>query len=104
VAAGTDNIPYNPFFSLWAMVARQERTTGRVIGPGERLAAEDALRLLTRNGAWLSFDETRKGTLETGKLADLAVLSHDPRDMPVDALPEVRSTLTMVGGRIVHET
>jgi predicted amidohydrolase YtcJ len=60
--------------------------------PGERLAAEDALRLLTRNGAWLSFDETRKGTLETGKLADLAVLSRDPRDTPVDALPEVRST------------
>ena len=64
VAAGTDNIPYNPFFSVWAMVARQERTTGRVIGPGERLHAEDALRLLTRNGAWLSFDEARKGTLE----------------------------------------
>ena len=104
VAAGTDNIPYNPFFSVWAMVARQERTTGRVIGPGERLVAEDALRLLTRNGAWLSFDETRKGTLERGKLADLVVLSRDPRDTPVANLPQVRSLLTMIGGRIVHET
>jgi len=103
VAAGTDNIPYNPFFSVWAMVARQERTTGRVIGAGERLVAEDALRLLTRNGAWLSFEETRKGTLESGKLADLAVLSRDPRDTPVDVLPEVRAMLTMIGGRIVHE-
>jgi predicted amidohydrolase YtcJ len=61
------------------------------------------LRLLTRNGAWLSFDETRKGTLESGKLADLAVLSRDPRDTPVDVLPEVRAMLTMIGGRIVHE-
>jgi predicted amidohydrolase YtcJ len=103
VAAGTDNIPYNPFFSVWAMVARQERTTGRVIGPGERLVAEDALRLLTRNGAWLSFDETRKGTLEPGKVADLAVLSRDPRETPVDDLPQVRSLLTMIGGRIVHD-
>jgi predicted amidohydrolase YtcJ len=103
VAAGTDNIPYNPFFTVWAMVARQERTTGRVIGPGQRLDAEEALRLLTRHGAWLSFDEARKGTLEPGKLADLAVLSHDPRDTPVDELPQVRSLLTMIGGRIVHE-
>jgi len=103
VAAGTDNIPYNPFFSVWAMVARQERTTGRVIGPGQRLHAEDALRLLTRNGAWLSFDEARKGTLEPGKLADLAVLSHDPRDTAVDDLPQIKSQLTMIGGRIVHE-
>ena len=103
VAAGTDNIPYNPFFSVWAMVARQERTTGRVIGPGQRLHAEDALRLLTRNGGWLSFDEAHKGTLEPGKLADLAVLSHDPRDTAVDDLPQIKSQLTMIGGRIVHE-
>jgi predicted amidohydrolase YtcJ len=102
VAAGTDNIPYNPFFTLWAMVARKERTTGRVVGPGQRLHVEEALRLLTRNGAWLSFDERRKGTLEPGKLADLAVLSSDPRDTAVDELPKIRALLTMVGGRIVH--
>ena len=102
VAAGSDNIPYNPFFTVWAMVARQERTTRRVIGPGQRLDAERALRLLTRNGAWLSFDEARKGTLEPGKLADLAVLSQDPRDTPVDELPQIRALLTMVAGRIVH--
>jgi hypothetical protein len=102
VAAGSDNIPYNPFFTVWAMVARKERTTDSVIGPGQRLDAEQALRLLTRNGAWLSFEEGRKGTLEPGKLADLAVLSHDPRDIPVDELPLIRAQLTMVGGRIVH--
>jgi len=102
VASGTDNIPYNPFFTVWVMVARQERTTGRVIGPGQRLDAEEALRLLTRNGARLSFEETQKGTLETGKLADLAVLSHSPRDTAVDDLPQIKAMLTMVGGRIVH--
>jgi predicted amidohydrolase YtcJ len=102
VAAGTDNIPYNPFFTLWAMLAREERTTGKVIGPGQRLDAETGLRLLTRNGAWLSFEEERKGTLEAGKLADLAVLSEDPRDTAVDAIAQVKSLLTMVGGRVVH--
>jgi len=102
VASGTDNIPYNPFFTVWVMVARQERTTGRVIGPGQRLDAEEALRLLTRNGARLSFEETQKGTLETVKLADLAVLSHSLRDTADDDLPQIKAMLTMVGGRIVH--
>ena len=102
LSAGTDNIPYNPFFTVWASVARKERTTGRVIGPGERLDVEGALRLLTRNGAWLSFDEGQKGTLEPGKLADLAVLSHDPGATAVDELPQIRALLTMVDGRIVH--
>jgi predicted amidohydrolase YtcJ len=102
LAAGTDNIPYQPFFTVWAMAARVERTTGRVIGPGQRLAPYEALQLLTRNGPWFSFEETRKGTLESGKLADIAVLSDDPRELSLDQLPHITSTLTMVGGRIVH--
>ena len=103
LAAGTDNIPYNPFFTVWAMVARKERITGQVIGPGQRLHAEEALRFLTRSGAWLSFEEARKGTLQPGKLADLAVLSHSPGDTAIDELPQIRALLTMVGGRIVHQ-
>ena len=102
LATGTDNIPYDPFFTVWATVARRERTTGRVIGPGQRLDAEQALRLLTRNGPWFSFEEGSKGTLERDKLADLAVLSHDPREMDADELPGISAALTMVGGRVVH--
>jgi predicted amidohydrolase YtcJ len=102
VAAGTDNIPYHPFFTVWVMAERKERTTGQVIGPGQKLTAEQALRLLTRNGAWFSFDEASKGTLESGKLADLTVLSDDPRESATDDLPRIRSQLTMAGGRIVH--
>ncbi len=102
LAAGTDNIPYNPFFSLWVMAARRERTTDQVIGPDQRLVPEEALRLLTRNGPWFSFEEARKGTLESGKLADLAVLSDDPHATAIDDLPQIRSVLTMVDGRVVH--
>jgi predicted amidohydrolase YtcJ len=102
LAAGTDNIPYDPFFTLWAMLARAERTTGRVIGLGQRLGTEEALSLLTRAGARLSFEEGLKGTLEAGKLADLVVLSDDPRHADPDKPPEIRAVLTMVGGRIVH--
>jgi predicted amidohydrolase YtcJ len=102
LAAGTDNIPYNPFFTVWAMAARTERTSGRVIGPAQRLAAAEGLRLLTRNGPWFSFEEARKGTLETGKFADLAVLSDDPRDVPIEEIARISVALTMAGGRVVH--
>ncbi|MDQ8035126.1 MAG: amidohydrolase, partial [Bordetella sp.] len=77
VAAGSDNIPVSPFSALWASVARRERTTGRTIGPAQRLSRLQALATLTRNGAFLSFEEHTKGTLQVGKLADFAVLSAD---------------------------
>lgn len=102
VAAGTDNVPYDPFFTVWAITARVERTTGRVIGTRQRLAPYEALRLLTRNGPWFSFEESCKGTLEAGKFADLAVLSADPSEVTIDELAHITSTLTMVGGRIAH--
>lgn len=102
IAAGTDNVPFSPFYPIWASIARRERTTGRVIGPGQSLSREQALRLLTSQGAALSFEEDVKGTLEPGKYADLAVLSGDPLSVPIEALKELTSLLTMAGGRIVH--
>ena len=102
VASGTDNIPYNPFFTVWAMVARKERTTGQVIGPGQRLDAEEALRLLTRNGAWLSFEETQQGDARNRQARRSCGPFPQSGDTAVDDLPQITSMLTMVGGRIVH--
>ena len=99
---GTDNKPYNPFMTLWAAVARKERVTGRVLGPQQRLDRLDALRAFTLGGAYFSFDEGVRGSLVPGKQADLAVLSDDFLDVDEDRLPELRSLLTMVGGKIVH--
>jgi predicted amidohydrolase YtcJ len=103
VAAGTDNVPFSPFNPMWASIARSERTTGRVIGPGQSLTRTQALRLMTIEGAALSFEEDVKGSLEPGKYADLAVLTADPVDVPLESLQGVRSLLTVVGGRVVHE-
>ena len=99
---GTDNKPYSPWATFWSAVARTERRTGAVLGPDQRLTRVEALRAFTVGGAYFCFDEDRRGSLEPGKLADLAVLSDDLLDMPQEALPELRSLLTMVGGRIVH--
>jgi predicted amidohydrolase YtcJ len=104
VAAGTDNIPYDPAFTLWTMAAREERTTGRVIGPAQSLSGEEALRMLTVDGAALTFDEHEKGRLASGVLADITVLDGDPTHMPPQKLRDLKCLLTMVDGRIVHST
>lgn len=103
LSAATDNIPYDPLFTLWSVCTRHERRTGRVIGPAQRLSAEDALRLLTTAGSWLTFEETIKGSLLPGCYADLAVLSQNPLQVPAERLKEIKCKLTMVGGRIVHD-
>jgi hypothetical protein len=57
---------------------------------------------MTIEGARLSFEEDVKGSIEPGKVADLAVLDADPTEVALDALRNVSSLMTVVGGRIVH--
>ena len=95
--------PYNPFLAMWTMVTR---TTERnsVIMPDEAITREDALRMYTINNAYASFEEAIKGSIEPGKLADLAVLSNDLLDCPVDRIRDIQSELTIVGGKIVYSS
>ena len=92
----------NPFYAVWTCVTRRERTSGKVIGPDQRLSRIDALRMITSHGAWLSFEEDIKGTLTPGKFADIAVLSDDPLTVEDEALPNIHALLTLVGGKPVH--
>lgn len=84
------------------MTVRRERTTGRVMGEGGRVSNAVALRLLTREGAYLSVEEGLKGQLVAGQFADVTVLSGDPLATSGDALLDLRCVATMVGGRWVH--
>ena len=61
-----------------------------------------ALRLYTLGSSWFAKDEARRGSLESGKLADLAVLDQDYLTMPVEEIARLQSQLTIVGGRIVY--
>ena len=93
--------PYNPFLAMWTMVTR---TTERnnVIMPDEAITREEALRMYTINNAYASFEESIKGSIEPGKLADLAILSDDLLDCPVNHIKDIQSELTIVGGKIVY--
>lgn len=93
---------FNPFLMLYTVVSRKTEG-GRVIGPDERVTREEALRMLTSDAAVLSFDEKTRGTLEPGKLGDLAVLSEDYLGCPEEKIKEIRVSATVVGGAVVHE-
>ena len=105
VGAGTDAhrvASYNPFTALqWFL---DGKTVGGVAirGPEETPSRAEALRFYTMGSAWFSHDEDRRGSLEVGKLADLAVLSQDYMTAPVEQIGGTESLLTMVGGKIVY--
>ncbi len=103
VALATDNVPVSLFWPIWQTVSRMNRYTNERIAPQQALSREQALRCATRNGAYLTFDEERKGSLEPGKLADLAVLTDDPLCVEEAAIRDIASVMTMVGGKIVFE-
>jgi predicted amidohydrolase YtcJ len=73
-------------------------------GPEETPTRADALRMYTLGSAWFSYDEMKRGSLEVGKYADLAVLSKDYTTVPVDQIGGIESVLTMVSGRIVYSS
>jgi predicted amidohydrolase YtcJ len=105
VAGGTDAhrvSSYNPFVSLqWYL---DGTTIGGVQTRGEAEAPSrrQALEMYTRNSAFMANDDDKRGTLEPGKLADLAVLSADYLTAPVKEVGRIKSVLTMVGGNVVY--
>jgi predicted amidohydrolase YtcJ len=94
--------PYNPFLTLYVAVTRRTQG-GQVIGPEQAVSRDDALRMMTANAAWLSFEENRKGSIEVGKLGDLVVLSDDYLACPPERIKEIRALVTVLGGAVVHE-
>ncbi|OQP75731.1 amidohydrolase [Xanthomonas citri] len=105
VGAGTDATrvaSYNPWVALsWLVTGR---TVGglALYGDENLLDREQALRLWTQGSAWFSGDETNKGTLAAGQLADFIVLSDDYFRIDEAAIADITSVLTVLGGRVVH--
>jgi predicted amidohydrolase YtcJ len=65
------------------------------------MTREEALRALTISGAWLTREEHLKGTIQIGKLADLAVLDRDYFSIPDEQIKDIQVEMTMVGGDVV---
>ena len=105
IGAGTDAhrvASYNPFTALQWFLDGKTVAGVAIRGPEETPTRAEALRFYTLGSAWFSHDDGRRGSLEAGKLADLAVLSKDYMTVPVDQIGGIESLLTLVGGKIVY--
>lgn len=97
------NNPYNPFLGMWTALSRRPRWTEKPIYPEERITREQAIRLYTMNNAYLTFEEKEKGSLEPGKLADMAVIDRDILRCPEDDVRDIQVERTFLGGKQVYE-
>ena len=93
----------NPLWGFYAAVTRQKQDGTPAGGwvPEQRLSREEALRSWTIEGAYAAFEESRKGSLETGKVADFVMLSGDIMTIPAADILKTSVTMTVTGGKIV---
>ena len=92
---GSDG-PFKPFLNIMYAVTHPRR-------PSEAITRQEAVIAYTATNAYAEFEEQDKGTLTVGKVADLAVLSQDIFEIPVQELIQTKSVLTMVNGKIVYD-
>ncbi len=108
VCSGGSDMPIvtsDPLLGVDCLVNRRldPGPSGRVLNEGERLSVPEAIRVYTYNGAYAHFEERSKGSIEEGKLADLAVLSRDILATPTEEIRHLTVDVTVVDGTVVHE-
>jgi predicted amidohydrolase YtcJ len=103
--AGDSDYPVSraePLLHLQDMVTRTS-AEGKIYGPRQRTTLEQALYVWTMGGAFASFEEHSKGSIEPGKLADFVVLGANPAQVDPLAIKDVAVDMTVIGGKVVYE-
>ena len=94
--------PVDPLRDIGAYVSRR-MLWGETLAPEEALSVQQAFDLHTTHAAFAGFEEDRKGTLEVGKLADMAVLAEDPFEVEAERIKDLKVEMTVVGGEIKYQ-
>jgi predicted amidohydrolase YtcJ len=105
VALGSD-APTTPWLSPAAALAgavHRLNGSNKVVGPDQKLTIQEALRCHTIEAAYAAHEEQVKGSIEPGKLADLAVWGEDPYVLPAAQLMQAPIAMTIIGGKVVYE-
>lgn len=89
----------DPLKTVW-IAATRKTLSGKVLGVDETISVYEALRAVTLDAAYLLFQDTIKGSIEVGKLADFVALTEDPLSVPVDAIPNIQVKATVLGGSV----
>jgi len=102
VAASSDApvVPFNPLVGICAAVTRRA-ASGQTLLPHESISPLEALQSHTIDAAYASLEESVKGSISQGKLADLVVLSADPATVPPDQIREIEVLATILDGKVV---
>jgi hypothetical protein len=100
---GVHIAPLNPWLHIY-FATTGVNSFGAKVNGDQQLTRQEALRLFTRGNSWFLRMEDKIGTIEPGKLADLVVLNRDYFAVPDAELKQIRSVMTVVNGRIVHDT
>jgi len=105
VASGTDSpvTPFPPFVSLWTSIARRTELKNTQMGTKQKISREEAIKLYTINGAYLTFEEDIKGSLEPSKLADMIIIDRDILTCPEDDIKDTKVLTTYLGGKPVFK-
>jgi predicted amidohydrolase YtcJ len=88
--------------AMQSMVTRKD-WRGKVWGANQRISVDEALRVMTINGAYASFEENEKGSITAGKLADFVILGKDPHETDPDQIIKIPIVRTVVGGKTMHQ-
>jgi len=91
----------DPIANYYATVSRKTKD-GKVFFPDQRMSRMEALKSYTLNAAYAAFEESSRGSLKVGKLADMTVLSKDITSIPEDEIPTAHVSYTIVGGKVVY--
>ena len=102
VWVGSEENVTNPFFGIWCMVSRKG-FRGEAIDLEQQVSVEQALRMYTINGAKVFGKEDELGSLDTGKYADIIVLSEDPRKVSVEQLKNIEVDYVFKSGKLVYK-
>jgi predicted amidohydrolase YtcJ len=105
IAGGSDSPgywPVDPLRDIAACVSRKMRW-GEVWVPEERISVGEAFAMHTTTASWVGFEENDKGSLEVGKLADIAVLAEDPFEIQAERIKDLKVEMTLVGGEIKYQ-
>ena len=94
VCFGSDGMPFNPIYGIWSAVNHPIRSS--------RITLEEAVRCYTLNSAYAGFEEDLKGSVEVGKLADIAVFDRDLTEIPREEIREAEAYMTIVNGKTLY--
>ena len=93
--------PFEPLMAIQSMVTRRDYR-GREWGPNQKITVDEAIRVATINGAYASSEESLKGSIKAGKLADFVMLEKDPHDVDPNQIKDIKVVRTVVGGKTMY--